>query len=181
MVLTGRKSVSFSFYFCNFHAFCIPSRNHVYHEIAYRTWVWHLTSPCSSELKVVVFGGYSHSQQTSPFFCCYKRIVSSGYLLRKLKGNQWIFSTKYLFFRPILMAGRSGRNNNYVRGKKVLLGKRQFRVSEGILCAMAGMCYLLEASSPFPPTERVNSALWPHPNWSVMSAGKISSKSGCRV
>ena len=56
----------------------------------------------------------------------------------------------------------------------MFLEKRQFRVSEGILCAIARMCYLLEASSPFPPTERVNSALWPHPNWSVMSAGKIS-------
>ena len=48
-------SVSFSFYFCNFHAFCISSRNHVYREVGYRTGVSHVTSPCSSELKVVVF------------------------------------------------------------------------------------------------------------------------------
>ena len=45
----------------------------------------------------------------------------------------------------------------------------------------AGMCYLSRASFPLPPTEKVNSALWPYPNWSVMSAGKISSRSGCRV
>ena len=63
-----------------------------------------------------------------------------------------------------------------VAGEKTIQG-----VWGAFMCKTAGMCYFLEASSPLPPAENVNSALWPHPNWSVMSAGKISSKSGRRV
>ena len=58
-----------------------------------------------------------------------------------------------------LMAGRCGRNN-YARGRKVLLGNRQFRVSEGILCVKQLACVICQKPlPPLPPTEKVNFAL----------------------
>ena len=44
------------------------------------------------------------------------------------RGTQWICSSKYLFFRHILLAGRCGRNNSpwkeSVAGKKIIQGVR---------------------------------------------------------
>ena len=75
------------------------------------------------------------------------------------------------------------------------------------MCRIAAMCYLSHTSFPFslsptegvnfalkpdlfsyqppPPTETLNFILGPHLNWLVMSghpsAGKLPSKSGCRL
>ena len=94
------------------------------------------------------------------------------------------------------------------------IGKKKFWVSEGIWCLEWLLCVIFSETSPplfeglndafrpyplsyqflLPPTPHthtttntkgLNCALWPHPNWPVMSghtsARKLPSKSGCRL
>ena len=95
----------------------------------------------------------------------------------KVRGTQWICSSKYLFVRKFfsVLAGRFGKNN---------------MPFEGTYCwQIAALGCLCETSTPPPPPPRPLKGLilpYDHPSkWPVMSghtsSGKLPSKSGCRL
>ena len=107
-------------------------------------------------------------------------------------------SSKYLFFRQIFAGWKMSLEG------KCCWAKDNSGCVRQLMSRIAGMCSLWKTSFPpppppkgwisplghahfpsKPPTVSLNFALWPHPNWPVMSghtsADKLPSKSNCRL
>ena len=115
------------------------------------------------------------------------------------RGTQWMFFSKYLLFRQIFAGFKMSLEG------KCCWAKNNWGCVRQLMSRIAGMFSLWETSFPpppppkgwisplghthfpttTPPTERLNFALWPHPNWPVMSghtsADNLPSKSDCRL
>ena len=74
-----------------------------------------------------------------------------------------LFRLKYLFFDQADFWWLGDVEEIICPWKENVAGEQTIQGVEGnFMCKTAGMCYLSEASSPLPPTEKLNFALWPN-------------------